>query len=133
MLGDHSHLASCMTRYPLELASQGASFITRAETLVTYDFIYAYSHCSTSRAQAFHQGLRWPGVRPDLVDSVRKIPAVLIVAPDTHGVQGPPGWRPHQLSGDKAGTWSIPVSGNWRMAFAVESGEIFRLDLEDYH
>jgi proteic killer suppression protein len=92
----------------------------------------AYMHIRSVR----HRGLRRfieddddRGLRPDLVDRVRKILAVLIVAPDMRGVQGPPGWRTHQLSGDRAGTWSISVSGNWR----IEDDEIVRLDLEDYH
>jgi toxin HigB-1 len=87
-----------------------------------------------------HRGLRRfveddddRGLRPDLVDRVRKILAVLIVAPDMYGVQGPPGWCVHQLSGDRAGTWSISVSGNWRITFEVEDDEILHLDLEDYH
>jgi len=49
------------------------------------------------------------------------------------GVQGPPGWRVHQLTGDRAGTWSVSASGNWRITFTVEGGEICHLDLEDYH
>lgn len=49
------------------------------------------------------------------------------------GVRGPPGWRIHQLSGDRAGTWSISVSGNWRIIFDLENEEICHLDLEDYH
>ena len=73
------------------------------------------------------------GIRRDLIDRTRKILAVLIVAPDMNGVKGPPGWRIHQLSGDRAGTWSISVSGNWRITFEVEDDEICRLDLEDYH
>jgi proteic killer suppression protein len=73
------------------------------------------------------------GIRRDLVDRVRKILAVLISAADMHGVEGPPGWRIHQLSGDRAGTWSISVSGNWRMTFDIENDEIYNLDLEDYH
>jgi proteic killer suppression protein len=87
-----------------------------------------------------HRGLRRfleddddRGIRPDLVDRLRKILAVLIVAPDIRGVRGPPGWRMHQLSGDRAGTWSISVSGNWRITFEVEDDGILRLDLEDYH
>jgi proteic killer suppression protein len=87
-----------------------------------------------------HRGLRRfiednddRGLRPDLVDRVRKILAVLIVAPGMRGVQGPPGWHVHQLSGDRAGTWSISISGNWRITFEVEDDEILRLDLEDYH
>ena len=73
------------------------------------------------------------GIRRDLVDRVRKILAVLIVAPDMSGVEGPPGWRVHQLSGGRAGTWSISVSGNWRITFEIENNEIWGLNLEDYH
>jgi proteic killer suppression protein len=49
------------------------------------------------------------------------------------GVQGSPGWPIHPLSGDRAGTWSISVSGTWRITFEVEDDEILRLDLEDDH
>ena len=73
------------------------------------------------------------GIPRDLIDRTRKILAVLIVASDMTGVKGPPGLRLHQLSGDRAGTWSISVSGNWRITFEVEDDEICRLDLEDYH
>ena len=58
---------------------------------------------------------------------------MLISAPDVAAVRGPPGWRVHQLSGERAGTWSISVSGNWRITFTVEEGEVDDLNLEDYH
>ena len=87
-----------------------------------------------------HRGLRRllerddpRGVRGDLRDRVRSVLAVLVSAADMGGVQGPPGWRLHQLSGDRAGTWSISVSGNFRITFQEEDGEIQNLDLEDYH
>ena len=35
--------------------------------------------------------------------------------------------------GDRAGTWSLSASGNWRIPFTLEAGEICNLDLEDYH
>ena len=73
------------------------------------------------------------GVRADLVNRVRAILTALIAAQDMDGVQGPPGWRIHQLTGDRAKTWSISVSGNWRITFTVEAGEVCDLDLEDYH
>ena len=72
-------------------------------------------------------------IRRDLVRRVRNILAVLVTAPDMSGVRGPPGWRIHQLSGDRAGTWSVSVSGNWRITFDLENEEICHLDLEDYH
>lgn len=72
-------------------------------------------------------------LRPDLVNRTRNILAALISAANMDGVQGPPGWRVHQLVGDRAGTWSLSVSGNWRITFEIEGGEITNLDLEDYH
>ncbi len=72
-------------------------------------------------------------IRRDLVNRVRRILTALIAAPDVDGVQGPPGWRIHQLAGNRAGTWSVSASGNWRITFTLEGGEICNLNLEDYH
>ncbi|MBF0563504.1 MAG: type II toxin-antitoxin system RelE/ParE family toxin [Alphaproteobacteria bacterium] len=69
----------------------------------------------------------------DRVKRLRNILAVLISAVDMSAVSGPPGWRVHQLKGDRAGTWSISVSGNWRLTFDIQQDEICNLDLEDYH
>ena len=73
------------------------------------------------------------GLRPELVNRIRNVLTVLISAADMDGVYGPPGWRIHQLSGDRADTWSISVSGNWRVTFVIEGGRLCNLDLEDYH
>ncbi|HKM65136.1 MAG TPA: type II toxin-antitoxin system RelE/ParE family toxin [Acidisphaera sp.] len=54
-------------------------------------------------------------LRPDLVTRLRNILAVLVTADEMADVAGPPGWRIHQLKGERAGTWSISVSGNWRL------------------
>jgi proteic killer suppression protein len=72
-------------------------------------------------------------IRPDLVNRTRNILSTLVAAANLEGVQGPPGWRIHQLVGDRAGTWSISVSGNWRITFNIEGGDDTNLDLEDYH
>lgn len=87
-----------------------------------------------------HRGLRRfveandpRGINADLVNRVRNVLAVLIAAEDMDGVRGPPGWRIHQLTGDRRGTWSISVSGNWRITFDLERNDILNLDLEDYH
>lgn len=72
-------------------------------------------------------------LRGDLVNRTRNILTSLIAAADMASVQGPPGWRIHELVGDRAGTWSISVSGNWRITFVIVDGEIFDLNMEDYH
>ena len=40
---------------------------------------------------------------------------------------------PPVLTGDRAGEWSISVTGNWRLTFKIEDGAIEELNLEDYH
>lgn len=45
----------------------------------------------------------------------------------------PPSYRAHQLSGKRRGTWSIWVSGPWRMTFKFRRETVFDLDLEQYH
>lgn len=73
------------------------------------------------------------GIRNDQVKRTLNILAALRYAAGMDEVVGPPGWRIHQLMGDRAGTWSISVSGNWRVTFELEGGAIINLDLEDYH
>ena len=73
------------------------------------------------------------GIRRDLVGRVRRVLTALLSVETIEGLQGPPGWHTHQLTGDRAGTWSISVSGNWRITFEIASDEINNLDLEDYH
>ena len=44
-----------------------------------------------------------------------------------------PGYRLHPLKGDRAGSWAIDVSGNWRLTFRFDGGHVYDLDYEDYH
>lgn len=44
-----------------------------------------------------------------------------------------PGFRLHELRGARAGTWSVWVSGNWRITFEFKGGDAHDLNLEDYH
>ena len=44
-----------------------------------------------------------------------------------------PGYRLHQLKGERRGIWSISVSGNWRITFEFIDGNAYIIDYEDYH
>ena len=44
-----------------------------------------------------------------------------------------PGYRLHQLRGNRRGVWSVRVSGNWRITFRFVGGQPVEIDLEDYH
>lgn len=72
-------------------------------------------------------------LRADLVPRIRRVLTALILARNVQNILGPPGWHIHQLTGERMGTWSISVSGNWRVTFTAESNVIEHLDLEDYH
>lgn len=68
---------------------------------------------------------------PQQIAKVRRILAALDDAESLDELQTMPGWRLHQLRGDRHGTWSISFTGNWRLTFRIEDGGIH--DLEDYH
>jgi proteic killer suppression protein len=44
-----------------------------------------------------------------------------------------PGLGLHELQGQRKGTWSVKVSGNWRVTFAFVDKDAESVDYEDYH
>jgi proteic killer suppression protein len=44
-----------------------------------------------------------------------------------------PGYRFHELKGERRGTYSVTASGNWRLTFTFTGTDAFDVDLEDYH
>ena len=44
-----------------------------------------------------------------------------------------PGYRLHRLRGELKGFWSISISANWRIVFRFEDGDVYDVDLIDYH
>lgn len=44
-----------------------------------------------------------------------------------------PGLDLHPLRGDRAGTWAVKVSGNWRITFGFADNDAVDVDYEDYH
>ena len=44
-----------------------------------------------------------------------------------------PGYRLHALKGRLAGYWSVRVSANRRILFRMKDGDVFDVDLADYH
>lgn len=39
----------------------------------------------------------------------------------------------HPLRGDRLGYWALRVSRNWRIVFRFEDGDVWDVDLADYH
>ncbi|WP_137890773.1 type II toxin-antitoxin system RelE/ParE family toxin [Ramlibacter sp. 2FC] len=44
-----------------------------------------------------------------------------------------PGLRLHPLKGDRKGTWSVTVNGNWRVTFRFVGADVELVDYQDYH
>lgn len=72
------------------------------------------------------------GVQPDLENRILKILDYLDAAETVHDMNVA-GLRLHELKGVRRGTWSVAVSGNWRITFLFREGDAFDVDLEDYH
>ena len=66
------------------------------------------------------------------VNKIRRILARLdeITHPSQMGL---PGFDLHPLKGDRAGQWSVKVSGNLRIVFRVEGGNVHEVELLDHH
>jgi toxin HigB-1 len=89
-----------------------------------------------------HKGLRRlledddaGGLPPAVVDKVVKILAFLQDMASEDELRAVPSWKAHQLTGDRKGVWSLFVTRNWRITFAIDRREveIVDLDYEDYH
>lgn len=86
-----------------------------------------------------HKGLRRlfqhgdvRSISPDLIEKIENILFVLNRArrPEDMNL---PGFRLHRLKGDLAGFWSVSVRANWRVIFRFEEGDVYDVDLIDYH
>ena len=44
-----------------------------------------------------------------------------------------PGFKFHQLSGDRKSTYAVTVTGNGRITFRFDGEDAVDVDLEDYH
>ena len=67
---------------------------------------------------------------------VRKLRRMLTFLQDMETAQEVrtiPGWRAHQLTGDREGTWSLRVTGNWRLTFRIVENALVEVNYEDYH
>jgi proteic killer suppression protein len=68
---------------------------------------------------------------PD-VDKLRRILARLNQSRVPNDMAAP-GFRLHQLKGDRLGWWAVTVRGNWRVIFRFYGEDAVDVDLIDYH
>jgi proteic killer suppression protein len=72
------------------------------------------------------------GIQPQYVERLRLILGRLNASAEPRDMNLP-GLRLHELRGTRKGTWSVTVSGNWRVTFKFSGKDVEDVDYEDYH
>lgn len=80
----------------------------------------------------FHYDGTKKGIQPKHANKLSGILDMLEAATSIQDLNFP-GSELHQLQPKKDDRWAIKVSGNWRITFRFEKGEIYEVDYEDYH
>lgn len=74
------------------------------------------------------------GLDGNLVERLRKMLAYINSAGSFDELSVPPNYGLHPLTGNRAGSWAMTVTKNWRMTFTkLDERTIANIDLEDYH
>ncbi|MGA2739620.1 MAG: type II toxin-antitoxin system RelE/ParE family toxin [Bryobacteraceae bacterium] len=89
-----------------------------------------------------HKGLRQlheddnaKGVPAAMADKLRKVLFALETAQTLDQAGRFPGWKLHPLKGEMKRSWSLTITGNWRLVFRYdpETNTATDIDLIDYH
>ncbi|BBO99510.1 type II toxin-antitoxin system RelE/ParE family toxin [Sulfuriferula nivalis] len=70
---------------------------------------------------------------PDIRQVARRKLAQLHHVTSVDDLQIPPGNRLERLSGDRLGQYSIRINDQWRVCFRFEDGNVFDVEIVDYH
>lgn len=73
------------------------------------------------------------GVPNDIMKVANRKLTQLNAAVTLDDLRIPPGNRLESLSGDRAGQHSIRVNDQWRLCFVWRDGNVFDVELVDYH
>lgn len=79
----------------------------------------------------FYDGTK-KGIQPKHADKLADILDTLDAATTLQDISFP-GSGLHPLQPKKDNSWAIKVSGNWRITFRFEEGNVYEVDYEDYH
>jgi len=92
--------------------------------------IYSFKHKALQR---FFETGSTRGLNSAWVPKLRRILAAINDAEGVDDLKSVPGWKAHELTGDRKGTWALWITGNWRLTFIPEGDVAYDLDIEDYH
>jgi toxin HigB-1 len=68
------------------------------------------------------------------VERLRAILAFITATASLDELARPPNYGLHRLTGNRADTWSMTVTRNWRLTFTgTKTATVTDMNLEDYH
>lgn len=80
----------------------------------------------------FHQNGNTSGIQAKHAKRLKEL-LVLLDTAEQIGDMNIPGYGLHALKGDRSDTWSLSVSGNWRVTFEFRDSDVYVVNYEDYH
>ena len=72
------------------------------------------------------------GLNAEHLPRIIRVMAILDMATSPQDLDLP-GYRLHPLRGELKGFWSVRITGNYRIIFRMEDGDVYDIDLVDYH
>ncbi len=99
-------------------------------TVYSGDVIKTFADKATY--ELYHTG-RSRQFPPDIRKRVLRRLEYLDLAATLEDLKVPPSNRLHQLSRDRAGQYSISVNDQWRICFRFVDGDVYDVELTDYH
>ena len=92
--------------------------------------IRSFRDRETEKVFARERSRRLP---PDVQKRAHKKLLLLDAAETLDDLRVPPGNRLERLSGERAGQYSIRVNDQWRVCFRWERGNVYDVEITDYH
>lgn len=86
-----------------------------------------------SRTQRIFEGTPVKSPHREIQERARRKLKMIHAATRIEDLRVPPGNRLEQLSGDRAGQWSIRVNQQWRICFRWTEGDADAVEFCDYH
>ncbi|MBX2999634.1 MAG: type II toxin-antitoxin system RelE/ParE family toxin [Caldilineaceae bacterium] len=92
--------------------------------------IRSFADKSTAAIFAGREVRRLPG---EIQQRAAEKLALLHAAHSLDDLGTPPGNRLEKFAGDRAGYWSIRINSQWRICFKFENGDLYEVEIVDYH
>ncbi len=91
--------------------------------------IKSFSHKGLERF--YHTGSK-AGIQPEHGEKLRRVLVRLDVAANPVDMDIP-GFRMHELKGNRKGTLAVTIQANWRVTFHFVKQDVELVNYEDYH